>query len=170
MNKLFLTLVLPIILLSSIFANALCLISNTQIARAQSTPAWQNLQGVLAGSPVVARNADGRVEVFAVAPNHILYHISQDSPNGGFVGNWQPISGISVNGDPVIASNANGRLEIFARGMDNHLYSIFAHQSGQTTKSETSSQQQRQQLSVTSNNNSNNNIIPKSTGIPWLFR
>src|SRR5437016_2192291 len=114
MSKLFLTFVLSLILLSSMLANVFYLISNTQIAGSQSPPAWKNLQGVLAGSPVVARNADGRVEVFAVAPNHILYNRSQDSPNGRFVGNWQPIIGISVNGDPVIAKNADGRLEIFA--------------------------------------------------------
>ena len=171
MNKLSLTSAFLLTLLSSTLASSFGLISYTQMAVAKSDLAWQSLQGVLNSSPVVSRNADGRLQVFAVAPNHILYYISQDSPNGRFIGNWQPISGIAVNGDPIIASNADGKLVIFARGMDNHLYHLATIQSMQTTKTETLSQQ-RQQPIVTSNNNNNNNndnnVELESSGIPWI--
>ena len=53
---------------------------------------WYSLvdDRLLVGDPVVAQNADGRLEVFVVASNGQLYHLWQTEPNrsAGSIGNW----------------------------------------------------------------------------------
>jgi hypothetical protein len=117
--------------------NGLYLMPNPQITKAETESQiqthqsnnwsnWQSLQGRLVGSPVVARNADGRLEVFMVSANHYVYHLLQSEPNGNFTAaNWQPISGLNIlDGTPAVALNPDGRLTVFARGTNNQLYTI----------------------------------------------
>jgi len=66
---------------------------------------------------VVIQNADGRLEVFALAEGRSLWHIWQTAPNGTWspwtsFGNGGP-PGLSHIGAPHAAKNADGRLEVF---------------------------------------------------------
>lgn len=72
----------------------------------------------------VARNADGRQELFARGTDGNLYHKWQVVPNGGWSG-WENLGGYSPGADPVVAVNADGRLEVFTRGADGTLWHIF---------------------------------------------
>ena len=74
----------------------------------------------LGGDPVVAQNADGRLEVFAVDPNQGLWHNWQTTPGGAWYG-WNPL-GCCVIGTPAVATNANGTLEVFQRGTDGSVW------------------------------------------------
>src|SRR2546430_722900 len=66
--------------------------------------------------PSVARNADGRLEVFALDSSGTLWHIQQTSPGM----NWNSWASpgvapnINVLPDLVVQGNADGRMEIFA--------------------------------------------------------
>jgi ABC-type polysaccharide/polyol phosphate transport system ATPase subunit/acylphosphatase len=85
---------------------------------------WRNsLGGTLTTGPVVARNADGRLEVFARGTDNALWHIRQTSPNNGWSG-WSSL-GRALTTDPVVARNADGRLEVFVRGTDTALWHIW---------------------------------------------
>jgi hypothetical protein len=104
--------------------------ANRQIYHAwQSTPnssftAWYSLGGPPSGQfisdPAAGRNADGRIETFAVGDDGNLYHIWQTSPGGG----WTAFYSLGRPGTtaltavPSIATNTDGRLEIFAVGAD----------------------------------------------------
>jgi hypothetical protein len=75
-------------------------------------------------SPAVAQNADGRLEVFIVGADNILYHRWQTEPksNSQWSEKWETLSDPSVS-DPVLARNADGRLEVFViRYEDKRLY------------------------------------------------
>jgi VCBS repeat protein len=61
----------------------------------------------------VARNADGRLEVFTVRSDHTLWHIWQIAPNSGW-SQWEALGGLSIVSEPVAITNADGRLEVFA--------------------------------------------------------
>jgi hypothetical protein len=65
----------------------------------------------------VIQNADGRLEVFALAEHAGIWHIWQTTPNGtwspwALLGNGGP-EGLSHLGVPHTARNADGRLEVF---------------------------------------------------------
>jgi RHS repeat-associated protein len=78
--------------------------------------------GAITSDPVVARNADGRLEVFARGTDSALWHNWQTAPGGGWAG-WAPVApGSAITSDPVVEINADGRLEVFARGTDNALW------------------------------------------------
>ncbi|GLW11550.1 hypothetical protein Misp01_66780 [Microtetraspora sp. NBRC 13810] len=62
--------------------------------------------------PAVARNKDGRLEVFAVADNGHLYHIWQN-PGGGW-SNWESLGSGFGWANVAVAGNKDGRLEVFA--------------------------------------------------------
>jgi hypothetical protein len=86
---------------------------------------WQSLGSAITirGDPVIARNSDGRLEIFAVSSaNNQLFHKWQTSPGSSNSWSlWQNIgSAITIRGDPVIASNSDGRLEIFIVNAVNH--------------------------------------------------
>jgi hypothetical protein len=89
---------------------------------------WSSLGGQLWGNPVVAQNADGRLEVFAVGPSNALYHIWQLTPGGAWSG-WSSLNG-NLTGNPVVGQNADGRLEVFAAGTSNALYHIWQQTTG----------------------------------------
>ena len=80
---------------------------------------------VITSDPVVAVNADGRLEVFARGTDNALWHIWQTAPGGSLSG-WAPIApGSAITSDPVAEINADGRLEVFARGTDSALWHLW---------------------------------------------
>jgi hypothetical protein len=97
--------------------------------RWQSTPGggwsgWSSLGTagggeLLTSVPVLARNADGRLELFVVAGDGAVWHRWQTAPNNG----WSPWANLgsvatgTIQG-PTLASNADGRLELFLRAPD----------------------------------------------------
>src|SRR5204863_1854 len=80
------------------------------------------LDGAITGDPVAARQADGRIEVFARGNDGALWHIGQVEPNGSW-GAWASLGGV-IESDPVVAHNADGALEVFARGADEAVYHL----------------------------------------------
>jgi acylphosphatase len=82
---------------------------------------WASLGGVV-NMPVVARNADGRLEAFVQGTDGALWHIWQTSPNSTW-GGWSSLGGWITT--PVVGQNADGRLEVFARGSDGALWHIW---------------------------------------------
>jgi photosystem II stability/assembly factor-like uncharacterized protein len=86
---------------------------------------WDELGGSLANEPVVARNGDGRLELFIVnAEDGRLYHKWQTTPNGRqWSSGWDPLNAPSLPQDaPTVARDGDGRLELFMVGMDGKLY------------------------------------------------
>ncbi len=75
--------------------------------------------------PAVARNADGRLEAFAIASQQDsaegrLYDIWQTSAGGGWSG-WNDLGG-KLNSPPTVGLNRDGRLEVFALGTSKGLF------------------------------------------------
>jgi hypothetical protein len=71
----------------------------------------------------VARNADGRLEVFVKGADNAVYHKWQEAPNAGWVQDWVGLVGvIRSDRDIAVGRNADGRLEVFVVGADNRLY------------------------------------------------
>jgi predicted acylesterase/phospholipase RssA len=64
----------------------------------------------------VARNLDGRLEVFLRGTANDLWHIWQTSP-GGMWSDWGGLGG-AFGSDVAVARNADGRLEVFAKMAD----------------------------------------------------
>src|SRR5262249_3991524 len=81
---------------------------------------WYSLGGYVQAI-TVGRDAKGRLEVFALGTNHVLYVNVQSTPNSvGFSG-WQNLGGH----DPrqlTVANDASGRLTAFALGGDQAVY------------------------------------------------
>ena len=75
-----------------------------------------SLAGDVTSDVVVASNADGRLEVFAVGPKGTLETTFQTAPNSGWSG-WFSLGG-DLEGRPSVGTNDDGRLEIFARNKD----------------------------------------------------
>ena len=81
---------------------------------------WASLGGVITSRISVARNSDGRLEIFARGTDNALWHQWQTAPNNGWSG-WSSLGGF-ITSDPVVINNADGRLEVFARGSDNAVW------------------------------------------------
>src|SRR6266536_3170123 len=73
--------------------------------------------------PVVASNADGRLEVFGLGLDSALIHVWQNSPGGGWSG-FASLGG-HLGSAPSVAMNADGRLEVFMLDSGNSLYHIW---------------------------------------------
>src|SRR6266511_1630162 len=75
---------------------------------------WYTLGGVIKAAPVVATNADGRLEVFGVGSDNALWQRrqAQAGPSSGGWYIWRSLSGVIV-GYPAVGKNADGRLEVF---------------------------------------------------------
>ena len=75
-------------------------------------------------SPVVARNNDGRLQVFVVGTNNALYYKTQTSPGSNtWSSAWTYLGGsLRANTDPVAIINTDGRLQVFVVGTNNALY------------------------------------------------
>jgi hypothetical protein len=82
------------------------------------------LGGNMLGDAAVARNSDGRLEVFVVGADHALYHKSQISVGGNSWTDWQYLGGFIVS-DPTVLANSDGRLEVFVIASNHALYHIF---------------------------------------------
>jgi hypothetical protein len=99
-------------------------------------PGFGGVQGTsrLWDSPVVAANADGRLEVFgvgvdlqAVYQGGALWHQWQTAPSNGW-SDWSSFgipSGVNLLGTMAVAASADGRLEFFAPGVDGALYHLW---------------------------------------------
>lgn len=80
---------------------------------------------VTSGPIVVAPNADGRLELFAIGSPEGIVHAWQVVPNGG----WSPQaslgspSGVFVT-SPAVGRNADGRLAVFASGSDGAVWQV----------------------------------------------
>ncbi len=75
---------------------------------------------------LVGSNADGRLEVLAVATDGSLWHTWQTVPNGGWSG-WGTLgapAGVSL-GWAAVGANQDGRLEVFASGSDGALWHLW---------------------------------------------
>jgi len=70
-----------------------------QLGQSASWSNWESLQGPFnaqadrgIANPVVGRNADGRLEVFAIGPDNALWHIWQTAANSGW-SQWSSLGG-----------------------------------------------------------------------------
>ncbi|HXA43598.1 MAG TPA: protease pro-enzyme activation domain-containing protein [Candidatus Solibacter sp.] len=80
---------------------------------------WNTLASSVA-NPAVGTNADGRLEVTGLSPDHTAWHSWQNVPGGNFAGSAS--LGGSLAAGPSIGRNADGRLELFAKGTDGSTY------------------------------------------------
>lgn len=78
--------------------------------------------GMFQASRRVASNADGRLELFARAPDDAVWHDWQTSANGTWSG-WNQLGGTTTS-NPVVSADADGRLEVFVIA-GGHLYHTF---------------------------------------------
>jgi hypothetical protein len=90
---------------------------------------WVPLGGPLLDDPVVVRNTDGRLELFAVyGNNRTLCHRWQTTKNSNtgrweWSNGWDPLGGYwSARSTPAVALNADNRLEVFMVGKNQQLY------------------------------------------------
>jgi uncharacterized protein (TIGR03437 family) len=82
---------------------------------------WINLGGAITGRPTAAKNADGRVEVFARNTDNSVGHIAQNATGSSKWAAWANLGGAVIS-DPVVGVNQDGRLEVFALGRDNAIW------------------------------------------------
>jgi hypothetical protein len=79
---------------------------------------WEEFGIALRGAPVVAQNADGRLEVFGIGENGRLGHfwqlIAQDVKRWAA---WDDL-GPDLLSDPAVLATGDGRLEVFGIGPD----------------------------------------------------
>ena len=98
--------------------------NNQLYYKTQSSPnsntwssAWTSLGGGIKAdtSPAVARNSDGKLQVFVVGTNNQLYYKTQSSPNSNtWSSAWTSLGGgLRDNNDPAVVPNADSRLEAF---------------------------------------------------------
>ncbi|HEX2295965.1 MAG TPA: matrixin family metalloprotease [Actinomycetota bacterium] len=83
---------------------------------------WGSLGGAIF-DPVVANNADGRMEVFVRGTDNALWHIWQTAASNGWSG-WGRMGGV-IQTPIAVGRNSDGRLEVFARGSDSALWHIW---------------------------------------------
>jgi hypothetical protein len=69
------------------------------------------------GSPAVAANRDGRLEVFVRGVDNAVWHTWELTPGGAWATGWASLGGV-VTSAPAVAPNADGRLEVLAVGAD----------------------------------------------------
>ena len=97
---------------------------------AGSSSSWSAYQWLAGGiksntSPAVARNSDGRLEVFVVGTNNALYHKWQTAAGSSTWSSWESLNVVStgIANSPALAINSDGRLEAFVIGSgDNGLW------------------------------------------------
>lgn len=83
--------------------------------------AFTGLGGSFQSAPQVARNLDGRLEVFAVGTDGKLKHAWQREPGGTTFASWVDFGG-SFSGEPVVGATKDGRLIVLCVGTDTKLY------------------------------------------------
>ena len=74
---------------------------------------FTGLGGNFIGDPAVARNSDGRLEVFVIGADHALYHNFQQT--AGSTTSWSGFTKLGgyVISNPAVGQNSDGRLEVF---------------------------------------------------------
>lgn len=80
----------------------------------------------LFGSPAVAPNTDGRLELFVLGDDGALWHMSRTAPNDGWsqwVSHGAP-PGVMLNSAPAVAAGADGCLEVFVVSEEAMLWHI----------------------------------------------
>lgn len=84
----------------------------------------------------VAKNADGRLELFGVSSvNHGMWHTWQVTPGGAWNQTstseswWYPLGGSFLTGVGA-ATNPDGRLEVFGIGSDNEMFHAYQSTAG----------------------------------------
>jgi hypothetical protein len=83
---------------------------------------WEGLGGEpLRPVPALAKNEDGRQQVFALTADGQLHTRSEASPGGAWQA-WASLEGWNLAGPVLAASNADGRLQVFVRGGDSVIY------------------------------------------------
>src|SRR3989442_14303046 len=82
---------------------------------------WASLGGTVTSNIAVARNADGRLEIFARGTDSALHHSAQTAPGANTWSAWDTLGG-QLASEPGIGINADGRLEAFIWGSDGALY------------------------------------------------
>lgn len=87
---------------------------------------WQTLSQAYAfqGTPMVARNQDGRLEIFARGSDGNIWHnVQKNASDDSSWNGWVALqSGYSFKGDPVVGINVDGRLEVFALGSGGNIW------------------------------------------------
>jgi hypothetical protein len=84
---------------------------------------WTSLGGGIKAdtSPAVARNSDGRLQVFIVGTNNQLYYKTQTAAAGSSWYEWSPLGGgAAPSSNPQVAMNQNGGLVAFIIGSNNN--------------------------------------------------
>ncbi|MFF2777179.1 family 43 glycosylhydrolase [Streptomyces sp. NPDC058052] len=90
----------------------------SMLRRVQVDPAagtwseWERFGGPAGAVPTLGRNADGRLEVFSLAPGGANLHHRVQRADGGWDG-WEEFGG-PAGAAPAVARDASGRLEVFA--------------------------------------------------------
>jgi hypothetical protein len=88
--------------------------------------AWTSLGGGIKAdtSPAVARNNDGRLQVFIVGTNNQLQYRAQTAAGSStWSTTWTSLGGgLRANTDPIGIANNDGRLQVFVVGTNNQLY------------------------------------------------
>jgi hypothetical protein len=90
------------------------------------TPPGTRLQGDY--PPAIAANSEGRLELFTVGDDGVLWHLWQTAPSGGW-STWAshgtpPGTDFKFSGSPAVAASADGRLELLITGTDQQLWHI----------------------------------------------
>jgi GH25 family lysozyme M1 (1,4-beta-N-acetylmuramidase) len=97
-----------------------------QVAPNRDWGPWVKAADGIIGTPELARNADGRLEQYAVSVFGVLIHRWQNAPNG----TWSPwaVLATRLSGRPLaITANPDGRLELFATTADGRLGHTWQH-------------------------------------------
>ncbi len=122
--------------------------NNQLYFKTQSTPnsdtwstAWTSLGGGVKAdtSPAVARNSDGRLQVFVIGTNNQLYYKTQSAPNSNTWSTaWTSLGGgIIADTSPAVTRNNDGRLQVFIVGTNNQLQYRAQTAAGSSTWSQT---------------------------------
>ncbi|MFI1809077.1 family 43 glycosylhydrolase [Streptomyces sp. NPDC020422] len=77
---------------------------------------WERFGGPAGAVPTLGRDADGRLEVFSLAPGGVNLHHRVQRPDGGWY-DWEEFGGPAAAA-PAVARDADGRLEVFALSPD----------------------------------------------------
>jgi hypothetical protein len=77
----------------------------------------------------VARNLDGRLELFGIGHNSHVWYISQQTPGGGW-GHWQDLGGDNIDPQLVVGNTADGRIQLFGIGRNQDVWSDWQSTSG----------------------------------------
>lgn len=87
---------------------------------------WADTGGTsIAGRPVPARAADGRIGVFYRDPDNRLMCQAQLADRSGW-GAPRQVADALLTGDPVVEPNADGQIEVFFTGTDGALWHVWA--------------------------------------------